>query len=514
VTKTVASLAIFIALLLAGSYLLFRSEPTEGIQHAIVLSQETHRVRASGPLRHSDTNLLYFADGNGKAVYLTGSHVWNDLQDIEPPLRMDCQSKWLEPGTELVSMFGFSNYLDFLTKENHNFIRLWSWEQAAWVSWLTSKLVIHPLPYARTGPGTALDGLPKFNVLQFDQDYFDRLRSRVSAAGERGIYVSVMLFQGWSIETKGLSGKNPWLGHPFNRANNVNGVDGDPNGDDKGTEDHTLQIAEITALQESYVRKVVATLNDLDNVLWEISNESDPISKDWQYHMINFLKRYEAGQPKQHPVGMTFCGETVDLFDSPADWVSPGCSQQKDYCKNPPPADGRKVIISDTDHLFGVGGDRAWVWKSFTRGLNPIFMDPLEMPQWEPVRQAMGLTLAYANRMDLSAMRPRGDLATSGYCLANPGKEYLVYLPFEAHKLESTRFIRRYKNKIMNFRWLFKRTVTVNLSDTLGEFLVEWCDPSSGEITTGSSITAGTKLSFKAPFKGDAVLYVRKKSRG
>ena len=126
----------------------------------------------------------------------------------------------------------------------------------------------------------------------------------------------------------------------------------------------------------------------------------------------------------------------------------------------------------------------------------------------------MGTTLAYANRMDLSAMRPRGDLATSGYCLANPGKEYLVYLPFEAHKLESTRFIRRYKSKIMNFRWLFKRTVTVNLSDALGEFLVEWCDPSSGEITTGSSIRGGTKLSFKAPFKGDAVLYVREKSRG
>ena len=100
--------------------------------------------------------------------------------------------------------------------------------------------------------------------------------------------------------------------------------------------------------------------------------------------------------------------------------------RQENYCENPPPADGRKVIISDTDHLFGIGGNRAWVWKSFTRGLNPIFMDPVDMPQWEAVRQTMGMTLAYANRMDLSAVKPHGDLASSGYCLANPGEEYLT----------------------------------------------------------------------------------------
>ena len=42
----------------------------------------------------------------------------------------------------------------------------------------------------------------------------------------------------------------------------------------------------------------------------------------------------------------------------------------------------------------------------------------------------MGMTLAYANRMNLVAMRPR-EIASSGYCLANPGEEYLVYVPLE-----------------------------------------------------------------------------------
>ena len=55
------------------------------------------------------------------------------------------------------------------------------------------------LPFLRTGPGVALDGKPQFDLSQFDPNYFDRLRSRVLQARDRGIYVSVMLFNGWSV---------------------------------------------------------------------------------------------------------------------------------------------------------------------------------------------------------------------------------------------------------------------------------------------------------------------------
>ena len=72
-------------------------------------------------------------------------------------------------------------------------------------------------------------------------------------------------------------------------------------------------------------------------------------------------------------------------------------------------------------------------------------------------RRAMGHTLAYANRMNLATMTPRDNLASSGYCLANPGEEYLIYLPFEDHWLESARFVQRLKRPIRNIRRLFKR---------------------------------------------------------
>jgi hypothetical protein len=219
----------------------------------------------SGPLRVSAENPRYFADGSGRIVYLTGSHTWASMQDIG----------FTDPPTP----FDFDAYLNFLVEHHHNFFRLWRFEPARWTDrHAPDPKYFTPHPWKRTGPGLALDGKPKFDLNQLDPAYFDRLRSRVAAAGERNIHVSVMLFEGW-----GLSFAS-WDGHPFNVHNNLQGINGDPDGDGKGTESHTLAIPAITRIQEAYVRRVIETVNDLDNVLFEIANESDfGYSADWQY---------------------------------------------------------------------------------------------------------------------------------------------------------------------------------------------------------------------------------------
>jgi len=128
----------------------------------------------------------------------------------------------------------------------------------------------------------------------------------------------------------------------------------------------------VTRLQEAYARKVVDIVNDLDNVLYEISNESE-YGADWHYHLAQVIKDHEATKPKRHPVGITGGGPTnPELFDSPADWISPT------EWSDPPAGDGRKVILLDTDHIGAVS--RTWVWKSFLRGHNPILMDWIHKP--------------------------------------------------------------------------------------------------------------------------------------
>jgi len=107
-------------------------------------------------------------------------------------------------------------------------VRLWAWEGGV------NRSFYEPLAYRRTGPGTAQDGKPKFDLRKFDDAYFKRLRERVTASGHRGIYVSVMLFQGWSLYNHGYG--NPWTVHSYNRDNNINQINGDPNGDGEGRE--------------------------------------------------------------------------------------------------------------------------------------------------------------------------------------------------------------------------------------------------------------------------------------
>lgn len=436
-----------------------------------------------GPLRVHSSNPQYFTDGGGKAIgsdraiYLTGSHTWPNLKDI---------------GTaDSPSPFNYIAYLDFMQEYNHNFMRMWTWELAKYAYDGTFRYT-DPFPWPRTGPGQALDGKPKFDLSQFNEDYFERLRSRVIAARDRRIYVSIMFFEGHGMQFSDPPWR--WDGHPFNDANNINETTDPPLRDSERLKIYTLEIPAVTALQEAYVRKVIDTVNDLDNVLYEIANETGPYSTDWQYHMINYIKEYEKNEKRyQHPVGMTFQydgGDNNILFDSPADWISPRQSDSEPYKSDPPAADGSKVIILDTDHLWGIGGNHKWVWKSFLRGLNPIYMDPYGDPYHptadELMRRNLGYTRRYANTVNLAAMAPRGDLASTDYCLANPvadGAGYLVYLPDGG-------------------------TVRLDLSGSPGELSIAWFNPRTGSTVYEGTITGGVERSFTAPFSDDAVLYV------
>jgi hypothetical protein len=310
------------------------------------------------------------------------------------------------------------------------------------------------------------------------------------AAGDMGIYVSVMLFEGWGVQRI----ENGFNTHPFHPDNNINQIDGDRNKDGLGLEIHELAIPEVTRIQESYVKKVIDTVNDLDNVLYEISNENHPESSAWQYHMINFIHNYEKGKSRQHPVGMTFQykgGSNQTLFDSPADWISP--NPDKGYRDNPPANDGRKIIITDTDHLWGIGGNQAWVWKSFCRGLNPIFMDPYDGvvlghafdPQWDPVRRNMGYALQLARQLDVTTMTPQNRLTSTQYCLADPGKKYIIYVP----KADQ---------------------VQVDLSTHDRAFEAKWLDTALGNSERGPDIQGGRQVTLLPPFKDrDTVLVLR-----
>ena len=442
-------------------------------------------AQTNGPLRVHPVNPRYFADASGKAILLTGSHTWNNLVDIgpdDPPQPID-----------------FDAYLLWLKAHGHNFTRGWTWEPTRWdttamrnEAWRNGNHHVSPHPWLRTGPGQALDGNAKFDLEQHNPEYLNQLRARLAKAREAGVYMSVMLFEGYGVQFQ----PDAWPNHPLNAANNVQEVNGDKNGDGKGVEIHQAARKRVTKYQKEYLRWLVTGLNEFDNLLYEVSNETHPDSTDWQYEVIRIVKEVEGSLPQQHPVGMTYQnrrGKNQTLFDSPADWVSP--NSEGGFRDDPPDLKGTKVVLSDTDHLWGIGGDATWVWKSFTRGSNPIFMDTYEgkvlgkvRPQDDGPRRAMGQALRLSRMIDLAKSTPQHELASTGYCLAESGVSYIVFAP-EGGKL------------------------TLDLSAASGEFTAEWIDPVAGTRSPAGPVGGGARQSFSASSDAAVVLFLKRSSQ-
>ena len=57
----------------------------------------------------------------------------------------------------------------------------------------------------------------------------------------------------------------------------------------------SLSSDRVTAIQETYVRKVVDTLNEFDNVIFEIGNECHGDSTAWQYRLLRLIHDMRNG---------------------------------------------------------------------------------------------------------------------------------------------------------------------------------------------------------------------------
>ena len=450
----------------------------------------------AGPLRVSSVNPRYFVDSTGRAVLLAGSHTWHSVFEQGP--------------TDPPPHFNITQFLNFLQSYGHNFTRTFVWEQARRGTWTSdTNYWFYPgPPWKRTGPGNASDGKPKFNLDSLNQPYFDWIKTRVDSFYSRGIYVSIQLFDGWSVSSRGLWG-NPWLDHPMRLSNNVNGINGDPDNNGDGTETQSLSIPQVWPIQLRYIKRLIDELNAYDNILWEVSNESSyDGSEVWEQRIIDTIKAYELTKPKQHPIGFTADWYAPLLnsivFASNADWISPGAGSNGDIWKeSPPDSGGRKVVLNDTDHLWGNGGDAVWVWKSFLRGTNVLYMDGYDgaaygtghpwtradsaNPAVIKLRKNLGYILLYAKRMNLLEMTPRNSLSSTSYCLANPATSNPEYLVFQPSATGS---------------------ITVDLSAVSGTLNVEWFDPNTGDTTNGGTVLGGVPRSFTSPFNNEAVLYV------
>ncbi len=472
---------------------------------ALPAAAEPSTARIAGPLVVS-ANPNYFKDASGTVLILNGSQTWNTFQDFG--------------SSGSVQTLDFNAFVKFLLAHGHNFTLLWLTELPKFCGFPSTAnsppdLTVSPFPWRRTGPGTATDGGLKFDLTKFDQSYFDRLRTRVKALDNAGIYGGVYLFTGEWLNIFRCSSD----GYPFTGANNINGIDDGYTGGKKGISSITMTAPNaITRFQDTFVEKVIDTLNDLPNVLWIVSEEAPANSTWWNDHQISHVRAYESKKPHQHPIGYAALIGAPDttIYNSDADWVAPqvrisattSCGSGKPACK---------VNVNDSDHsYFGMWNDTAqqnrnYEWQNFMNGNQVLFMDPYVAyyprerrnlcasptnaicsgpdTRYDNFRDNLGYILRYSHKLNLANVTPHNSLCSTGFCLAQTpsvGAEYLAYAPSGG---------------------LF--TIDLSAMPSSRRLALEWFNPSTGTSIIGDPIPPGSSSqSFTPPFTGDAVLYL------
>ncbi|MBM3234719.1 hypothetical protein FJZ31_00295 [Candidatus Poribacteria bacterium] len=154
-------------------------------------------------------------------------------------------------------------------------------------------------PFKRTGPGMALDGQPKYDLDQWNPEFFDRLHRFLSLASDYGIIVEVVFLSNTYSSVV-------WSLNPLNSKNNLNDVE-----ESEWQDYMTMRHPKLFRRQCVHVRKIVEETNKYDNIIYEICNEpggklpgdNKPTLEevnDWQMAIARLVRETEADLPNKH----------------------------------------------------------------------------------------------------------------------------------------------------------------------------------------------------------------------
>jgi Right handed beta helix region len=407
-----------------------RRQGPQGKQDIGAFESPGPQAPSPGVLRVAASNPRYFENTVGEIVYLTGAYSWNFASTM--------------PDSEV------TQYLNYAQAHGHNSIR---------------------------APSQDYDGSAQ------STNYFTVLASRIAQAAALGIYVQVSVFP--SLMTTA----------PFNNQ----------------------------AFNEAYTRSLVQAVGSNTNVLYETGNEMETQALDAgtlgsfvnrivdvindEQSLRGFVPRRMVGISDFRATGATYGANPAVvsfLLGSHADFVQIGFSQSHTgVCTIIPDYGGQKVSIPDSDHIKPYNCDYIWVWKMLMNGANPMLLegnaffpdhtepdnpsDTVGAAMTYQARIRMGDTRTYAGKLSLSQAVPHPELTSTGFALAWPGNEYLVYQPGTG-------------------------SFTVTL--TAGTYTVEWFNPTAQVSTTTAPVNIGstTAVPFSTPLNAsnDAVLLLKK----
>lgn len=428
--------------------------------------------------------------------------------------------------------FDYERYLETLAADGLNYTRIFTGsyvERAS--SFGIERNTLAPakerliVPWARGDQSGYVNGGNRFDLDQWDDAYFARLKDFVRRAGEKRIIVEVTLFSSTYEDAY-------WAYSPLHPGNNINLT---------GPIDrkmlHTLDNGPVLSIQEKLVRKVVRELNGFDNVFYEIQNEpyadrpvtmvpvnpylhdwksnwrnrvdlADQASLDWQSRIVQFIVDEESGLPLKHLIAQNYCN-----FHYPVEVDNENVSILNFHYADPEAVVlnyGNRLVMGFDETGFSGATDDAYrrqAWRFILAG-GAIFnsLDYSFFPGKEDgtgenrapgggspaLRKQLGILRSFIEDFDYLRMGPDSRaVRLSPGCrwraLSNRNREFAVFVEGES-----------------------ECPLTLNLYR--GDWQTEWIDTRSGEIVQSEHIFSdGSPTPLKTPpFEGDIALKVRR----
>jgi len=403
-------------------------------------------------------------------------------------------------------------------------------------------------PFRRTGPGNACDGLPKYNLDVWNEEFFERLHSFMELANKNDVIVEVVLFScsyfQHLFELIPLCGKN-----------NIN-----------GTEDIDFNVAlsmkapKLFEYQKKYVSKIVTELNKYPNFFFEICNEPVCFSpelvtnqeiNDWEDELIRFVRGLEKDLPNQHLIAAEESWEwhhreghvkvgTAYNFQMEADIVnihplediryenhsynmgefmskSLHLGEYRAFCLDT--YKEGKVLNMDEDNVASEYREyEGWIihrkraWTTVMCGAHYDYIDfsiqtacPAGTPESRKyIRSWFKHLQSYLETMDLAACRPLNDCVaeapehTISSVMGVDGREYHVYIA-DARETDDPEYGGKTLGRLV-------------LDTTPGEYTASVYSPESGQFSIGIDITGGKGTEvILPPFIHDVLIRLKKK---
>ncbi len=413
-------------------------------------------------------------------------------------------------------------------------------------------------PFVRSGPGRALDGELKYDLDQFNPEFFERLHAFVSLASEYGIIVEIVLLSHTYTDAV-------WALNPLNPNNNINGL-----ADFPWPDYLTLRQSVVVERQKAVIRQIVEELNPYDNIIYEICNEpgrirnqdGDPTVDEinaWLAALIQHVRETEARLPNQHLIA----GQQAWTFDP---WVQPsdlsfttlgydvvnihplpnttyagqsyelGTFMSKQlrlrelrdyglatYAERKPLNQDEDNIASQYKDVEGWTIHRKRAWTAILSGGHYDYIDFSIWPHLETgtpdsqryIRSWIGYLAKFIHSFDLIRARPLTGLlkAQPLYTLESAfgirGEDYCIYLADE-RELEAARDLPQNHPLAHGPGQPISGYITLDLPD--GVYNVVYYDPQTGLYASSSAIQGAADRTLALPtFEQDMVVRIRRK---